>query len=322
MSIEQWRTLRVVAARDVADSVLELRLSDPLGAALPRWEPGAHLEVETDSGIRQYSLCGALDDADYTIAILREDAGRGGSAFLHANATVGSQLRVRGPRNHFALVPDADDYVLLAGGIGITPIKAMAQALQASGRPWRLHYGGRTSTSMAYVRELVELAPDAVTIHPEDQVGLPNLRAILADASSGTAIYCCGPNGLLDAAAEAVAESAAHELHVERFTGTGTPSDAALEDDGSGQDFVVELAASGLEVTVSPGQSILDAVLDVVPDAEWSCEEGFCGSCETTVLGGIPLHHDTILTPAQQAANDRMMICVGRSATPRLVLDL
>ena len=322
MSIEQWRTLQVVAAQEVADGVLELRLHDASGAALPRWEPGAHLEVETGSGTRQYSLCGALDDPDYTIAILREDAGRGGSTYLHTTATVGSQLRVRGPRNHFALVPDAADYVLLAGGIGITPLKAMAQALQASGRPWRLHYGGRTATSMAYVRELRELAPDAVTIHPQDEVGLPDLRAILASASSGTVVYCCGPNGLLDAAAEAVAASAAQELHVERFTGTGTPSAAALEDPGTDQDFVVELAASGLEVTVSPGQSILNAVLDVVPDAPWSCEEGFCGSCETTVLEGIPLHHDTILSPSEQAANDRMMICVGRSTTPRLVLDL
>jgi ferredoxin-NADP reductase len=265
-------------------------------------------------------LCGALDDADYTIAILREDAGRGGSTFLHANATVGTTLRVRGPRNHFPLVPDADSYVLIAGGIGITPIKAMAQALQASGRPWRLFYGGRTSTSMAYASELAALAPELVSIQPEDQAGLLDLRSILADVSGDTVVYCCGPTGLLEAAAQAIVDCPAHELHVERFT--STPKDPAAEVDVSGDDFIVELAASGLEVTVSPGQTILSAVLDVLPDTPWSCEDGFCGSCETTVLGGIPEHHDTVLTEAQQEKNDCMMICVGRSATPRLVLDL
>lgn len=321
MSIDEWRTVQVVAARTVADDVLELRLRDPLGGALPGWEPGAHLEIETDSGIRQYSLCGALDDPDYTIAILREEAGRGGSAFLHATATVGNQLRVRGPRNHFALVPDADDYVLIAGGIGITPLKAMAQALQATGRPWRLHYGGRTSTSMAYASELAALAPDAVSIHPEDQVGLLDLHQLLADVSSGTVVYCCGPTGLLEAAAQAVVDSPAHELHVERFT--SAPKDASQDASVvAGEGFIVELAASGLEIKIAPEQTILDAVLDVLPDTPWSCEDGFCGSCETKVLDGIPLHRDTILSPAQQEANDRMMICVGRSVTPRLVLDL
>ena len=207
---DDWRTMRVISAESVAHNVLELRLCDPQGADLPDWEPGAHLEVETPAGIRQYSLCGHPDD-HFTIAILREESSRGGSKDLHDNVTLGTELRVRGPRNHFALIDDADEYVLIAGGIGITPLKAMAQHLVASGRPWRLHYGGRSMGSMAYAREMRELDPDAVEISPQDTHGILNLDEILADTDSGTVVYCCGPPGLLDAAVTAVEASAARE---------------------------------------------------------------------------------------------------------------
>ena len=313
-----WTTVRVIAARPVADGVLELRLG--ADEPLPRWSAGAHLEVETASGIRQYSLCGDPADDAWTIAVLREDAGRGGSLHLHTSAAVGSELRVRGPRNHFALVPDADDYVLVAGGIGITPLKAMARELQAEGRPWRLHYGGRSAASMAYVDDLRALAPDRVQVVPQDEAGLLDLDDILADAAGGTVVYCCGPSGLLDAAAVAVAASPARELHVERFSGSGVPDPET--DDAPGEGFVVELAASGLEVEVGPGESILEAVRACLPDVMSSCEDGYCGTCETPVLDGVPEHRDTVLSPSEQDANDTMMICVGRSRTPRLVLDL
>lgn len=321
MTPEEWRTVRVSAAASVADDVVELRLDDPDGAALPAWEPGAHLEVETPSGIRQYSLCGVCD-TEYTIAVLREESGRGGSRELHETALAGTELRVRGPRNHFALVDDADEYVLVAGGIGITPLKAMAQHLAASGRPWRLHYGGRSATSMAYVREIQALAPDRVHVHPQDTHGLLDLDAILADTDSGTVVYCCGPSALLDAAKAAVEASPAREIHVERFTSATTPAEVD-EDTESGPDtFVVELALTGGEVEVGPGQTILEAVRHVVPDVMSSCEGGYCGTCETPVLDGVPLHRDTVLTPSEQDANDTMMICVGRSCSARLVLEL
>lgn len=315
-----WRPLRVAAVRPIADGVLELRLVEPDGRPLADWEPGAHVEVETTAGIRQYSLCGERDDT-WTIAVLEDPAGRGGSRALHASTVAGAVVRVRGPRNHFPLVDDADDYVLIAGGIGITPIKAMAEHLAGSGRSWRLHYGGRTARTMAYADELRALDPDLVRVSPEDTDGLLDLDDILADAHAGTVVYCCGPPALLDAAAGAVAASAARELRVERFTAAApTPS---ADDEPTGEEtFVVELAASGIEVEVGPEQSILDAVREHLPDVMSSCEDGYCGTCETPVLDGIPLHRDTVLSPAEQESNETMMICVGRSCTARLVLDL
>lgn len=321
MTNDDWRTLRVTSAKPVVSDVLELRLSDPEGGGLPCWEPGAHLDIETPSGIRQYSLCGHQDDADYTIAILREDEGRGGSRNLHESAIVGSELRVRGPRNHFPLVPDADEYLLIAGGIGITPLKAMAQHLAARGHSWRLHYGGRSTTSMAYLKEIQEIDPNSVWIRAQDTDGMLDIAEILADSHSGTVVYCCGPGGLLDAAAAAVQNSPARELHVERFTSPAAP--LAEPEAGQGEEsFVVELAASGGEVEVGPGQSILDAVRDRLPDVLSSCEEGYCGTCETRVIDGLPLHRDTVLTPSEQESNETMMICVGRSCSKRLILDL
>ncbi|GAA1916519.1 PDR/VanB family oxidoreductase [Nocardioides hwasunensis] len=324
---DEWRAVHVVGAARVADGVLELRLADPVGAALADWEPGAHIEVETAAGIRQYSLCGDRA-SDYTIAVLDEPLGRGGSRGLHVSAAVGTELRIRGPRNHFQLVDDADDYVLIAGGIGITPIKAMAQHLMATGRAWRLHYGGRSAASMAYVDEVRSLDPERVSVAPHDTDGDLDLAAILSDASPGTVVYCCGPPGLLDAAAVAVAESGAGELRIERFTAaTPTTDDPAPGPVAGGvrvgdDTFVVELAASGIEVEVGPDTTILEAVRDRLPDVMSSCEDGYCGTCETPVLEGIPEHRDTVLTPSEQDANDTMMICVGRSRTRRLVLDL
>lgn len=321
MTGEEWRALQVTATAAAAEGVLELRLEALDDRALPRWEPGAHLEIETASGIRQYSLCGRPEDAGYTVAVLREDTGRGGSRSLHETATVGTELRVRGPRNHFPLHLDADEYLLIAGGIGITPIKAMAEHLAARGLPWRLHYGGRSEASMAYATALRELDPHRVTLWPQDSAGLLDLGQILAETDSGTVVYCCGPTGLLDAAAAAVAGSPARELFVERFTAGSAPAEPA-PGNGGADTFVVELAATGGEVEVCPGVSIIDAVRARGVDVLTSCEDGYCGTCETRVLDGIPLHRDTVLTPSEQDSNETMMICVGRSCSPRLVLDL
>ncbi len=321
MTADDWRTVRVTSAEPVAWDVIELQLGDSDGAGLPEWEPGAHVEVETSAGIRQYSLCGPPGD-HFTIAILRENDGRGGSRDLHDNAKVGTELRIRGPRNHFALVDDADEYVLIAGGIGITPLKAMAHRLALLGRPWRLHYGGRSTASMAYVREVRALDPDAVTIQPQDTHGILSLEEILADVDSGTVVYCCGPSGLLDAAASAVDASPARELHIERFAASTTAADLDTSVQTGKDRFVVELSSTGAEVEVGPDQTILEAVRGIRPDVLSSCEDGYCGTCETTVIDGIPLHRDTVLTPSEQDSNETMMICVGRSHSKRLVLDL
>ncbi|MEA2623898.1 MAG: hypothetical protein QOH61_2808 [Chloroflexota bacterium] len=314
------RTLVVDAVRPEAEGVVSLTLSAPDRSPLGAWEPGAHLQFTLASGlIRHYSLCGDADDErTYTVAVLREPAGRGGSAELHDTVTVRSELQVRGPRNNFHLV-DAERYLFIAGGIGITPIVAMVRNAQRRGADWRLLYGGRTRASMAFADELVALDPDRVELVPQDECGFPDLAGALAFCDPDTPVYCCGPEGML-AAVEAATQAHAHDvtLHIERFVS----SDQTPAPEPGATGFEVELAASGIVIAVPPDRSILDCVLDVLPDAAFSCMEGHCGTCEVAVLEGVPEHHDEVLSDDERDANTAMMICVGRSKTPRLVIDL
>ena len=305
------RPMLVSERTDVAAGVVQLDLIDPAGAALPAWTPGAHVDLHLPGGhLRQYSLCG--DPADrrrWQVAVLREPEGRGGSACVHDKLAVGDALAVAGPRNHFPLV-DAPAHLFVAGGIGITPIRPMIAELERRGRPWRLVYGGRSRASMAYLDEFAG-ADRPVEVHPQDEVGLLDLDVVLEAAPAGAAVYCCGPEGLLRAIEQRVP---ADRLHVERFspkpvTGVDAP-------------FEVSLASSGRTVPVPAGCSILAALEDAGVAVLSSCQEGTCGTCETGVLEGVPEHRDSVLTPAEQAANDVMMICVSRAASPRLVLDL
>lgn len=302
-----------------ADGVVSVRLrarpgTDPV---LPAWEPGAHLELVLPSGlIRQYSLCGdPTDRTSYTVAVLREAAGRGGSAEIHDSALVGRLIEVRGPRNHFALEP-ASHYVFVAGGIGVTPILAMAREADRAGVPWRLHYGGRTRSSMAFISRLRSLSAERVTICPQDEVGLLDLDAIVRASPPDAVVYACGPEGLLRAA-QVAGEGATppRPVRVERFA-------AAAPVATSGDAFEVELRRSGITVKVPADRSMLEAIREVVPDVPWSCEEGYCGTCETRVLAGTADHRDDVLTPAQRAAGELVMICVSRAATPVIALDL
>lgn len=309
-------SLTVARRRTVADRVIALDLRDPAGAALPIWTPGAHIDLSLASGRqRQFSLCGhPADTATWRIAVLHETAGRGGSQEVHDTLTVGAQVRARGPRNHFRLEP-ASRYLFIAGGIGITPILPMLAAAQAAGQPWTLDYGGRTGASMAFSKELVARYGRRVRVHPQDVTGLLDLPAILGRPAGGTLVYCCGPGPLLDAVQRHCAGWPPGTLHVERFT----PQAATA---AAGQPFEVELAQAGLTLAVPPDRSILRALQDAGLPVLFSCTEGTCGSCETAVLDGIPDHRDSVLTAAERAAADTMMICVSRSATPRLVLDL
>jgi ferredoxin-NADP reductase len=315
------RQLLVKTATWEADGVLSLRLVDPDGGELPAWEPGAHLDLVLPSGlVRQYSLCGHPDDRrGYTIAVLLETAGRGGSREVHETALVGKTVSARGPRNRFPLV-DASSYLFLAGGIGITPILAMVREVSARGADWRLAYGGRARSTMAFVDELVALGPGRVDIVAQDERGILDLDALLGQATAGTAVYCCGPEGLLAATEQCCRDTGRQiSLHVERFAAAGTTEPAG---DSMAAAFEVELRRSGGVLTVPPGRSILDVVRDVVPETMSSCEEGFCGTCETRVLEGVPEHHDTILSAKERERGQTMMICVGRSKSSRLVLDL
>lgn len=313
--------LTVAGVRTVADDVVVLELTDPDGAELPPWEPGAHLELVLPSGlIRQYSLCGRPEDRDrYTVAVLRVADGRGGSKEIHDSYLVGSRLEVRGPRNNFPLI-DAPAYLLLAGGIGVTPLLAMARELAAAGRAWSMVYGGRTLDKMAFRDDLHELAAGHVQIVPEDDAGFPDLRAILGAATPGTAVYCCGPEGMLTAVETLHAQiGLGTTLHIERFS---TSTEALERAAAPGTAFEVELSRSGKVLQVPAERSLLDVVREVVPGIEFSCSEGICGTCETGVLSGDVDHRDDLLTDEEKQEGNTMMICVSRCRSPRLVLDL
>ncbi|WP_199431091.1 PDR/VanB family oxidoreductase [Qaidamihabitans albus] len=311
--------LELVLARkeQVAEGVLCLTLRDPAGGALPSWEPGAHLDLLLDEGLqRQYSLCGdPADGGALTVAVLREPEGRGGSAFVHDRLAEGDTVRVRGPRNNFALV-DSPRYLFLAGGIGITPILPMVAEADARGADWRLYYGGRARVSMAFADRLAAKYGERVVLWPQDESGLLPLDDLLGTPEPETAVYCCGPEPLLAAVEGRCAAWPAGALHVERFS--------PKEDAGAGplESFEVELAVSGRTLRVPPERSILEVVEEAGVPVLSSCQEGTCGTCETEVREGVPDHRDSLLTDEERAAGETMMICVSRSRGPRLVLEL
>ncbi|NGN62332.1 oxidoreductase [Streptomyces sp. A7024] len=300
----------------VADGVLALTLRRADGGELPGWEPGAHVDLLLGEGlVRQYSLCS--DPADrrrWRIAVLREEAGRGGSAYVHDELSEGAKVRARGPRNNFALHPAAR-YVFIAGGIGITPILPMAAAAEAAGAEWSLLYGGRTRASMAFTGELTHYGA-RVTLAPQDESGLLDLAPLLAEPRQDTLVYCCGPGPLLDAVAELCGSRPPGALHVERFEPRATARN------GAAHAFEVELARSGRTLTVPADASVLDTVRAAGVEVLYSCTEGTCGTCETEVVEGTPDHRDSLLSEEERRAGETMMICVSRCRGERLVLDL
>ncbi|WP_245656191.1 PDR/VanB family oxidoreductase [Microtetraspora fusca] len=308
--------LVVVARRDRAEGVVGVEFALPSGGALPAWTPGAHIDVVIPGGpTRQYSLCGdPADSARWRIAVLREADGRGGSRWIADELAEGATLRVRGPRNNFALRPSGR-YLFVAGGIGITPLLPMIKEADTAGADWVLHYGGRARASMAFLDELSRYG-DRVRIHPQDEVGPLDLDALLGAPAADTLVYCCGPAGLIEAVELRCRAWPAGALHVERFAA------APVENGAADTAFDVVCARSGLTVAVPADTSILDAVERAGVDVLSSCTEGICGTCETAVLEGEPDHRDSLLTDEEKAVGDTMMICVSRCRGARLVLDL
>ncbi|MFI6390157.1 PDR/VanB family oxidoreductase [Nonomuraea sp. NPDC050540] len=318
------RQVTVARRRAVAAGVVELTLTDPAHHPLEEWTPGAHIDLVLPSGtVRQYSLCGHGErTGEYVVAVLREPASRGGSREVHDQLTEGTIVKVRAPRNHFRLVP-ADRYLFLAGGIGITPILAMIREAVATGTPWTLVYGGRARSSMAYTGELTELAQRSrgeVRLIPQDELGHPDFAAAFTGLPVGTAVFACGPEPMLRAV-----EARGDELlppgtlHLERF---GAQPKDENEPAPADRAFEVELARFGRTLTVPADQRLIDVIRKLMPQVPFSCEEGYCGSCETTVLDGVPDHRDQVLSPEERDGNETMMICVGRCLSPKLVLDL
>ncbi|GAA4701117.1 PDR/VanB family oxidoreductase [Pseudonocardia yuanmonensis] len=306
--------LRVAAKRTIAEGVVALDLVAADGADLPPWAPGAHIDLRCGEHIRQYSLCGDPADRRYRVAVRRDDPGRGGSRFVHDTLAEGDEIVGGGPRNNFPLV-EAKRYLFIAGGIGITPLLPMMAAARRGGVEFRLAYGGRDRASMPFLDAL----PGQVSVHPQDEVGLLDLDALVGEPEVGTAVYCCGPEPLLRAIEDRAAGWRDATLHVERFS----PREGALEGAaGPDEGFEVELASTGEVLAVPAERSLLAVLGDAGVPVLSSCEEGTCGTCETGVLAGEIDHRDSLLTPDEQAANDVMFPCVSRARSPRLVLDL
>jgi ferredoxin-NADP reductase len=308
--------VRVVAKTGRAQGVVSLELAALDGADLPAWEPGAHVDLIIDGvATRQYSLCGDPGQpGSYRLGILLDPDGKGSSRYVHETLQPGDELTVRGPRNNFSLVA-AEKYLFIAGGIGITPILPMVRAAEQQGADWRLVYGGRQRASMAFVDELSELG-ERVQLAPQDEVGLLDLAGMLGAPADDTLVYCCGPEPLLAAVERACAPWPPHSLHVERFT--ARPMSGPVRADS----FDVVLVRSRKTLTVTPSTSILEAVRGVGVAVLSSCEEGTCGTCETVLLEGEADHRDSLLDGDERAENSCLFICVSRSLSARLVLDL
>lgn len=310
-------TLTVERVSPAAAQVIVLDLVGAGGERLPAWTSGSHIELVLPSGlVRQYSLCGdPRDRLRYRVAVLREMDGRGGSEELHREAAAGLTLRATAIRNRFALTL-ADDYLLVAGGIGITALLPMVRALRKRRARFRLLYTGREWGGMAFAEELAAI-PETRVVESRRQ-GRADVRELVRQAAPGAAIFACGPDTLLKEIREAVAEAPQPlELHTEAFRG-----DRVTAHDTPGASFTVRLARSGATVTVPAGESILSTVRRAGVSAGSSCEGGWCGSCETAVVAGVPDHRDTVLNDDERERGGTMMICVSRANSDTLVLDL
>lgn len=301
----------------IADDVVLVDLVRADGAPFPVWLPGAHVDLLLPIGVeRQYSLCGdPAEPGAWTIGVLREEHGRGGSEWVHDALEEGAPLRVRGPWNHFAMT-DAARYRFVAGGIGITPLLPMIRAAEASGADWTLDYAGRTTARMAFTAALTALDGDRgrVRLHVADAGGRLDLARLAPEP--GELVYACGPARLLDELTVRSAAWPASTLHVERFEAKPLTEPVLHES------FEVDLSISGETLTVPPDRTVLEVVEEAGIFVLSSCREGTCGTCETVVIGGEVDHRDSILSPEEQQANDRMMICVSRASCPLLVLEL
>lgn len=315
-------SVRVRTRTEEADGIASFTLEATDGMPLPAFTAGAHVDVQVASGlVRQYSLFSDPSDRSvYRIAVLREPGSRGGSAGMHAQVHGGSVLSISAPRNHFPLSSGVTQTLLLAGGIGITPILAMAQTLHAQGEPFDLHYCGRSVSRMAFIDQLKKSAfASSVHLHIDD--GEPQQRfnagQVLASPCPGVHLYVCGPSGFMDhvLTTARAAGWADEQLHREYFA--AAPVDTSA--DGA---FTVQLAKSQLRCEVPSNRSVLEILLSQGLDIPYSCEAGVCGTCLTRVLDGTPDHRDSFLTDAEKAAGDQFLPCCSRAMSPLLVLDL
>lgn len=315
---------RIHSLRYEADGITSVELrAHRADVRLPCAEAGAHVDLHLGNGlVRSYSLTNPGEQDRYVVAVLNDRSSRGGSRYVHEQFRVGQTIEMGLPRNHFRLDESAEHSVLVAGGIGITPIYAMLQRLLQIGRSVELIYCARSPSEAAYVAHIQQLAAHAETprfsvhFHFDAERGCaPDLNALLAGRPAQSHFYCCGPSAMLDAFEKTCESMGYAHVHMERFAATQKPAPV------SSDACTVELRKSGKTLTVAPGVSILDAMQQEGIQPEFSCREGICGACETKIISGDVEHHDQILTKQERAANKSMMICVSMCRSGRLVLD-
>jgi tetrachlorobenzoquinone reductase len=304
-----------------AENINSYELMARAGGDLVPFTAGCHIDLHLPSGmIRSYSLLNDQSERNrYVVAVNKDVASRGGSSFIHETMRVGDIINISHPRNNFALQEDAAHSVLIAGGIGITPLLSMIRRLEALGRSWQLFYAARTRGAAAFLDELNAVRSSVhanlhVNFDQEPPGRMLDLSAIARDAPPDAHLYCCGPVPMLEAFEAATAHLPGNHVHVEYFK--------AKEKPAAEGGFDVKLARSNQTITVQAGETLLDALLDAGIAASYACREGVCGTCETRVIEGIPDHRDLFLSKEEQAANKTMMICCSGSKSPTLVLDI
>jgi vanillate monooxygenase ferredoxin subunit len=314
--------VRVSRKTQEALDICSFELVRPDGAALPPFAAGAHIDVETPGGlIRQYSLCNDSSESNrYFIGVLKDAASRGGSIAMHESLKENDVLRISEPRNHFALAQNTKRSLLLAGGIGITPILCMAERLYSTGSPFELHYCSRSPERMAFYDRILA-APFAIDTHMHFDSGHDsqklNRRAVLESFETDCHVYVCGPPGFIDIVTKTAYQMgwAEEQVHREYFGATVVNSSGDFA-------FEVRIASTGKTITIRPNETVLAALSAHGIEIPYSCEQGVCGTCLTRLLGGEPAHRDHFLTEQERRLNDQFLPCCSRSKSKLLILDL
>lgn len=316
------KTAIVESIRLEAEGVVSLDLRPCEDGGFPPFSAGSHIDVHLPNGIvRSYSLLNAPGETDrYVIAVLRDQASRGGSSFIHERLSAGSRLAISPPRNNFALHENAAHSVLVAGGIGVTPLLSMMHRLRQLGRSFEVMYFARSRRSAGFVEDIESFGVKVHWHFDDETKAPPDLHALLAAFPRGEThyYYACGPAAMLDAFIQACKALAYPHAYIERFAAGEAlaPASDHLER------YVVELRRSGKTLIVEPGRSLIETLIEAKVDIGFSCREGICGACETEVLEGVPDHRDSVFGSEEHTRNKTMMVCVSGCKSEKLVLNL
>lgn len=314
-------TIKVRCIESQAEGINTFELVDPAGNELPPFAAGAHIDVHLPGGfIRQYSLCNSPNERHrYVVGVLKTPNSRGGSVSLHTNVRAGDLLQISAPRNNFPLAKQAERHLLIAGGIGVTPMIAMLEHFEATGSEYILYYCGESPERTAFRERLASLLGKRVIIHYDggDPAKRLDIRELLLHHEPGTHLYCCGPGGLMAGVKAAAEHWPEGSVHFEHFAAPVQPESASTSNDG---EFQITLARSGRTLAVPSDKSISQALRDAGVACETSCEAGICGTCRTRYIDGEVDHRDFILGDDEK--QDHLLICCSRAKSTNLVLDL